>query len=142
MSSPTDVAWEIITWTCVEVDVGLICTSAPGIKPLVHSILPNLFSSNTGSKPASSTWPSRTARSHSRHPEATFELNSKEDLQQTDGGITNTFWVGNDGEANGPGSPTEGSPGIIKTVSMMVTTDPRDPSVRSMDDSVERFEHV
>lgn len=121
-------------------DIGLLCAAAPGIKPLIQKIAPGFLSSNH-SKPASSAWATRTARSHNtRHFEGTFELTSQEDLRQPeDNAITNKFWSGSDGEASGSAVPGKD---IVKTVSTMVTTDYKNPSVDGKEDSVERFEHV
>jgi hypothetical protein len=38
-------SWDIDIWSSVEVNVGLLCASAPALKPLIRKVLPNLFAS-------------------------------------------------------------------------------------------------
>ena len=37
--------WDVDIWASIEVNIGLICASAPALKPLIRKILPNLFAS-------------------------------------------------------------------------------------------------
>jgi hypothetical protein len=38
-------AWDIDLWASIEVNVGLICASAPALKPLIRKLLPNFIAS-------------------------------------------------------------------------------------------------
>jgi hypothetical protein len=38
-------AWDIDIWASLEVNIGLLCASAPALKPLIRKVFPSLFAS-------------------------------------------------------------------------------------------------
>jgi hypothetical protein len=39
-------AWDIDIWASLEVNIGLLCASAPALKPLIRKVFPSLFASH------------------------------------------------------------------------------------------------
>ena len=38
-------AWDIDIWASLEVNIGLLCASAPALKPFIRKVFPSLFAS-------------------------------------------------------------------------------------------------
>lgn len=38
-------AWDIDIWASLEINIGLLCASAPALKPLIRKVFPSLFAS-------------------------------------------------------------------------------------------------
>ncbi|KAK2623783.1 hypothetical protein QTJ16_006964 [Diplocarpon rosae] len=75
LNNNNDLAWDvanIISWTSIEVNTGLLCASAPCIKPLLHKTFPSLLITLSAPSPSCvqhspETGDNKTARSlHSR----------------------------------------------------------------------------
>lgn len=102
-------AFDITTWSAVEVAAGLFCTSAPAMKPVIAKLAPGFISSissssrtggaasygNRENKYGSRTGQFRSHRHASNHD--AIELSSQQDVEF--GGqsrTTNTVWRGDD----------------------------------------------
>ena len=159
-------AFDITTWSAVEVAAGLFCTSAPAMKPVIAKLAPGFISSISTSRTGGAAsygnrenkYGSRTGqfRSH-RHPSNhdAIELSSQHDLEfGAQSRTTNNVWRGDDNNKLSDGESERGvldeeyhkamkKRAIVKTISVKLEEHVTRPASRTEGgNSTKGFEHI
>jgi hypothetical protein len=88
-------SYDVVIWSSVEVNTGLVCAAAPATRPLVRLLLPSLLSSESGGNldvtiERRINYADRTPNSSSSQPDSrTLELESR---LQSESGKSGELW--------------------------------------------------